>query len=231
VTQWGISEPNSCIAQNFLFVSENVLPFSMSQPNTFQHKFTYTAPEAKSVLVTGTFDQWSKTQTLTHVADGVFTGTVSIPYQTPGQAIYYKYVVDEQWVTDDKTETKNDESGNLNNIIYAPTEPVKKSTEEAPAGAAAGVGAGAAAGVAAGVAAGTATSASTGTATGAPTGTATTQASAQGQQLPPLFVPPVVLPSDKAAYQGKLQLRYDIGRREDYLFLQIGVILENQGIY
>ncbi|CAM0137983.1 unnamed protein product [Umbelopsis sp. WA50703] len=173
----------------------------MSQPNTFQHKFTYTAPEAKSVLVTGTFDQWSKTQTLTHVADGVFTGTVSIPYQTPGQAIYYKYVVDEQWVTDDKTETKNDESGNLNNIIYAPTEPVKKSTEEAPAGAAAGVGAGAAAGAAAGVAAGTATSASTGTATGAPTGTATTQASAQGQQLPPLFVPPVVLPSDKAAYQ------------------------------
>ncbi|KAJ2960662.1 hypothetical protein NQZ79_g4023 [Umbelopsis isabellina] len=164
------------VSQIFSFRFRDRLAFNMSQSNTFQHKFTYTAPEAKSVLVTGTFDQWSKTQTLNHVADGVFTGTISIPYQTPGEAIYYKYVVDEQWITDSKTETKNDESGNLNNVIYAPTEPGKNSTSETPAPA-------------------------TAVATGTATGTATTQASAQGQQLPPLFVPPVVLPSDKAAYQ------------------------------
>ncbi|KAG2176170.1 hypothetical protein INT43_005403 [Umbelopsis isabellina] len=156
----------------FSFRFRDRLAFNMSQSNTFQHKFTYTAPEAKSVLVTGTFDQWSKTQTLTHVADGVFTGTLTIPYNTPGEAIYYKYVVDEQWVTDSKTETKNDESGNLNNVIYAPAEPVKNSTDDTPVAAAA-----------------------------VATGTAATPASAQGHQLPPLFVPPVVLPSDKAAYQ------------------------------
>ncbi|KAH8555489.1 hypothetical protein BGW37DRAFT_477405 [Umbelopsis sp. PMI_123] len=138
----------------------------MSEPKTFKHTFTYTAPEAKSVLVTGTFDNWSKTQTLEYVDNGVFSATVLIPYETPGQDILYKYVVDEHWLTDSKTETTTDDAGNVNNILHAPIEP--EPTQ--------------------------------------PTVTEANVADAGPEQtkqepLPPLFVPPVVLPSDRAAYE------------------------------
>lgn len=139
----------------------------MSQPKTFQHTFSYTAPSAKSVLVTGTFDNWSKTEVLEHVADGVFTATLQIPYHTPGESILYKYVVDEEWLVDSKTETVKDESGIVNNILHAPTQAQAAK----------------------------------------PTVTESNVADAapekpKEEQLPPLFVPPVVLPSDRAAYEG-----------------------------
>ncbi|KAI9287260.1 hypothetical protein BC943DRAFT_319379 [Umbelopsis sp. AD052] len=138
----------------------------MSQQKTFKHTFTYTAPEAKSVLVTGTFDNWSKTQVLDFVNNGVFTATVQIPYETAGQDILYKYVVDDHWLTDSKTETSTDAEGNVNNILHAPIEPEVTETSVSEANVAdAG------------------------------------PEQPKQEALPPLFVPPVVLPSDRAAYE------------------------------
>lgn len=153
--------------QNFLLTLRDRFSFVMSQPKTFQHTFSYTAPSAKSVLVTGTFDNWSKTEVLEHVADGLFTATVQIPYHTPGESILYKYVVDEEWLVDSKTETVKDESGIVNNILHAPTQAQAAK----------------------------------------PTATESNVADAapeepKEEQLPPLFVPPVVLPSDRATYEG-----------------------------
>lgn len=148
----------------------------MSQPKTFKHTFTYTAPEAKSVLVTGTFDNWSKTQTLEFVNNGVFTATVQIPYETAGQDILYKYVVDDHWLTDSKTETTTDAEGNVNNILHAPAEPelTQPSVSEANVADAG-------------------------------------PEQPKQEQLPPLFVPPVVLPSDRAAYEGNICYDFGVG--------------------
>ncbi|GAB5585574.1 Cruciform DNA binding protein [Umbelopsis nana] len=146
----------------------------MGQQTTFKHTFTYTAPEAKSVLVTGTFDNWSKTQVLENVSDGVFTATVQIPYEKPGEHILYKYVVDDNWLTDSKSETDTDEHGNVNNILYAPTEPeaaAETNVTEANV---------------------------------VDAEPEQQQPKEEEQQLPPLFVPPVVLPSDRAAYEAAL---------------------------
>ncbi|KAI8575667.1 hypothetical protein K450DRAFT_260595 [Umbelopsis ramanniana AG] len=148
----------------------------MSQQKTFKHTFTYTAPEAKSVLVTGTFDNWSKTQVLDFVNNGMFTATVQIPYETPGQDILYKYVVDEHWLTDSKTETTTDAEGNVNNILHAPVEPELAQTSVSEANVAdAG------------------------------------PEQPKQESLPPLFVPPVVLPSDRAAYEGNTCYNLPLG--------------------
>lgn len=153
----------------------------MSQQTTFKHTFTCTAPEAKSVLVTGTFDNWSKTQVLENVSDGVFTATVQIPYEKPGEHILYKYVVDDNWLTDSKSETDTDEHGNVNNILYAPTEPeaaAETNVTEANV---------------------------------VDAEPEQQQPKEEEQQLPPLFVPPVVLPSDRAAYEGIVYLCFGVG--------------------
>ncbi|KAB8301162.1 hypothetical protein EYC80_003059 [Monilinia laxa] len=69
---------------------------------------------AEEVFVTGTFDNWSKSEKLERVGD-VFKKDVQLA--NAGEKIYYKFVVDGNWVTDHTAPQENDASGNLNNVL------------------------------------------------------------------------------------------------------------------
>lgn len=69
--------------------------------------FTWPMDNAQTVIVTGSFDNWSGTTHHLHrvessaeethgVTVGGFKGEVQIPY---GEKVAYKYVVDGQWMT------------------------------------------------------------------------------------------------------------------------------------
>ncbi|TGO52833.1 hypothetical protein BCON_0134g00260 [Botryotinia convoluta] len=69
---------------------------------------------AEEVFVTGTFDNWSKSEKLVKNGD-VFSKDVQLA--NAGEKIYYKFVVDGNWVTDHTAPQENDASGNLNNVL------------------------------------------------------------------------------------------------------------------
>ncbi|OTB16683.1 carbohydrate-binding module family 48 protein [Daldinia sp. EC12] len=69
---------------------------------------------ASEVYVTGTFDDWNKTEKLEKVGDH-FEKAVTLP--DASSKIYYKFVVDGNWVTDHTAPKEVDESGNENNIL------------------------------------------------------------------------------------------------------------------
>ncbi|KAH8650571.1 immunoglobulin E-set, partial [Tricladium varicosporioides] len=68
---------------------------------------------ASEVYVTGTFDNWGKTHKLYKNSKGVFQKFVEIP---TSHKIYYKFVVDGNWVTNHTAPQEADDSGNLNNV-------------------------------------------------------------------------------------------------------------------
>lgn len=78
---------------------------------TFVFKWEHPANE---VFVTGTFDDWNKTQKLDKKGD-IFEKEVTLPIST--DKIYYKFVVDGNWITDHTAPQENDQSGNLNNFL------------------------------------------------------------------------------------------------------------------
>ncbi|KAF4620158.1 hypothetical protein G7Y89_g14664 [Cudoniella acicularis] len=80
---------------------------------------------ASEVYVTGTFDNWSKSEKLIKTGD-VFEKNVTLP--SADEKIYYKFVVDGNWVTDHLAAQENDELGNLNNVLT--TENIVKHTPE-----------------------------------------------------------------------------------------------------
>ncbi|RYP27235.1 hypothetical protein DL767_007768 [Monosporascus sp. MG133] len=69
---------------------------------------------ASEVYVTGTFDDWNKTEQLDKVEDH-FEKNVTLP--DASKKIYYKFVVDGNWVIDHTAPKEIDESGNENNIL------------------------------------------------------------------------------------------------------------------
>ncbi|KAI1446274.1 carbohydrate-binding module family 48 protein [Annulohypoxylon stygium] len=69
---------------------------------------------ASEVYVTGTFDDWKKTEKLEKV-DEHFEKTVKL--QDASKKIFYKFVVDGNWVTDHTAAKEVDESGNENNVL------------------------------------------------------------------------------------------------------------------
>ncbi|KAK6332620.1 hypothetical protein TWF730_004280 [Orbilia blumenaviensis] len=75
--------------------------------------FKWSEPGAEEVFVTGSFDNWTKTEKLTKVADGSHVGVVTVPIEK----ITYKYVVDGTWTTDPKQRVEKDASGNDNNYL------------------------------------------------------------------------------------------------------------------
>lgn len=87
---------------------------------TFVFKWEHPAQE---VYVTGTFDDWSKSEKLEKVGD-IFVKDVTLP--SAAEKIYYKFVVDGNWVTDHTAPQENDASGNLNNVLT--TERIVKHT-------------------------------------------------------------------------------------------------------
>ncbi|CAG8976311.1 hypothetical protein HYALB_00005717 [Hymenoscyphus albidus] len=75
--------------------------------------FTWEHP-ASEVYVTGTFDDWSKSEKLARTGD-IFQKDVKL--KSADEKIYYKFVVDGNWVTDHTAPQENDASGNLNNVL------------------------------------------------------------------------------------------------------------------
>jgi hypothetical protein len=70
----------------------------MSHSNLYTHTFTWPPTPSHSVIVTGTFDNWSGTRHHLHKdesAGGFWKGSVEIPF---GERIAYKYVVDGHWL-------------------------------------------------------------------------------------------------------------------------------------
>ncbi|TAQ83733.1 hypothetical protein B7494_g7942 [Chlorociboria aeruginascens] len=98
---------------------------------SFVFKWEHPADE---VYVTGTFDGWSKSEKLVKTGD-VFAKDVTL--SSADEKIYYKFVVDGNWVTDHTAPQENDASGNLNNVLT--TERIVKHTP-ATAGIMSGVG-------------------------------------------------------------------------------------------
>ncbi|KAJ6516205.1 hypothetical protein C8R45DRAFT_235494 [Mycena sanguinolenta] len=82
--------------------------------------FKWPSTEPSVVIVTGTFDEWSSSVYLSKTENG-FTGTINIPFDTK---IYYKYVVDSNWVCETTSPTETDSSGNVNNVYFSPPKPV-----------------------------------------------------------------------------------------------------------
>ncbi|OTA84628.1 carbohydrate-binding module family 48 protein [Hypoxylon sp. CO27-5] len=78
---------------------------------TFVFKWEHPASE---VYVTGTFDDWKKTEQLEKVGDH-FEKAVTL--QNASEKIYYKFVVDGNWVTDHTAPKEVDASGNENNVL------------------------------------------------------------------------------------------------------------------
>lgn len=71
-------------------------------------------PGASTVFVTGTFDDWKKTEQL-NSENGVFTKRVKLPSAT--DLVHYKFVVDGDWVIDEAAPTDKDALGNTNNVL------------------------------------------------------------------------------------------------------------------
>ncbi|KAI0473013.1 hypothetical protein GGR56DRAFT_652780 [Xylariaceae sp. FL0804] len=69
---------------------------------------------ASEVYVTGTFDGWKKTEKLEKVGEH-FEKKVTLPDSSA--KIFYKFVVDGNWVTDHTAPKEADESGNENNVL------------------------------------------------------------------------------------------------------------------
>ncbi|KFZ16920.1 hypothetical protein V502_04828 [Pseudogymnoascus sp. VKM F-4520 (FW-2644)] len=94
---------------------------------TFVFKWEHPASE---VIVTGTFDNWAQTEKLQKKGD-IFEKEVTLP--SAAEKIYYKFLVDGNWVTDHTAPQEKDNLGNLNNFLT--TDRIKKHTHT-PASAA-----------------------------------------------------------------------------------------------
>ncbi|WQF88942.1 Putative AMP-activated kinase, glycogen-binding protein [Colletotrichum destructivum] len=77
------------------------------------YKFTWAHP-AEEVYVTGTFDNWTKSEKLDKVGNS-FEKTVTLP--NASEKIYYKFVVDNNWITDHTAPQEPDHEGNVNNFL------------------------------------------------------------------------------------------------------------------
>ncbi|KAF9389013.1 hypothetical protein BGX21_000196 [Mortierella sp. AD011] len=108
---------------------------SISGRRTVTVKFVYpigaSSPIPEIVQVTGTFNDWQRTDPLTrNLETSQFEGDIVISLDkiinknstAPNIKVLYKFVLDDSnWVTDPKQETDRDYAGNLNNVIYINT--------------------------------------------------------------------------------------------------------------
>lgn len=87
--------------------------------------FQWPHTEPNTVIVTGTFDQWSSSMQLTKGPTG-FKGSAKIPRD---EKIVYKFIVDEQWMVAEHEPTELDQDGNLNNVYIVPPKPLSSALE------------------------------------------------------------------------------------------------------
>ncbi|KAM0557053.1 hypothetical protein ACHAPJ_005316 [Fusarium lateritium] len=91
---------------------------------SFTFKWEHPADE---VYVTGTFDNWTKSVKL-EKKDNVFTKTVDL--KEPEGKIYYKFIVDGNWIINQSAPNEPDTEGNVNNFVTP-----DQLTSESPAAA------------------------------------------------------------------------------------------------
>ncbi|OAP65328.1 hypothetical protein AYL99_01300 [Fonsecaea erecta] len=75
--------------------------------------FKWPHPEANDVHVTGTFDDWGKSVQLDKVGD-IWEKEVDLPTD---KKIFYKFVVNDQWIIDPEAPQEDDGRGNVNNVL------------------------------------------------------------------------------------------------------------------
>ncbi|KAG7097233.1 hypothetical protein E1B28_004604 [Marasmius oreades] len=95
------------------------------------HAVTFEWPydSANNVTVTGTFDRWSSSVRL-EKQDSSFKATVKVPWN---EKVAYKFIVDGEWLVNERAPTERDSAGNLNNIYVAPEKPAEPSHSDSTA--------------------------------------------------------------------------------------------------
>jgi chromosome partitioning protein len=86
------------------------------QPTEIKKEFFYCAPEAKSVRIAGSFNNWSHTDDylMERNEEGVWSKAITLP---PGE-YYYKFVVDDTWIEDENNPNlSEDPFGGRNSVI------------------------------------------------------------------------------------------------------------------
>lgn len=79
------------------------------------YQYVIEAPDnVKSVQITGTFDNWSKS--LPEITTPPFEQTITLPEK---QDIIFKFIIDGNWTTLDSYPIVTDEHGNANNVVHA----------------------------------------------------------------------------------------------------------------
>ena len=72
-------------------------------------------PNAKTVILTGSFVDWNEKKIKMVFVNGVWRSTL----QLPGGKHHYKYIIDGQWITDPSNPLiEDDGSGNLNSVLF-----------------------------------------------------------------------------------------------------------------
>ncbi|MCJ1381888.1 hypothetical protein MMC17_005000 [Xylographa soralifera] len=89
---------------------------------------------AKEVHVTGTFDDWSKSVLLEKKDGDMHEKLVELP--RADEKIYYKFVVDDNWITDHTAPQETDSANNTNNVLL-PEQITKSQPPASHSGAAA----------------------------------------------------------------------------------------------
>ncbi|KAF5333716.1 hypothetical protein D9611_002252 [Ephemerocybe angulata] len=92
----------------------------MASNDLYEMRFEWPHREPSTVLVTGTFDQWSRSVKLTKTDTG-FVGSVQVPW---AEKVKYKFIVDGRWYTQAGQPTETDPGGYVNNIYFTPPKPL-----------------------------------------------------------------------------------------------------------
>ncbi|KAJ1657059.1 Cruciform DNA binding protein [Dispira simplex] len=101
-------------------------PQNVANVERVPHTFTWCQGNPDTVIVTGTFDGWSKENVMdrnvvsseehNHEGRVQFTKSVQIPVEP--SPVLYKYVVDGEWVHDPLNETVIGDDGIINNVLH-----------------------------------------------------------------------------------------------------------------
>ncbi|KAK2466435.1 hypothetical protein APHAL10511_002077 [Amanita phalloides] len=96
------------------------------------HEITFFWPrtDANYVIVTGTFDNWSKSIRLEKGSTG-FSTRVNVPWNS---TVTYKYFVDGRWTLDESKPRIIEPEGYINNVYVVPSKPSTPTLESAGTG-------------------------------------------------------------------------------------------------
>ncbi|TEB35389.1 hypothetical protein FA13DRAFT_1339436 [Coprinellus micaceus] len=91
-----------------------------SPSDLYEMRFEWPHRGPNSVVVTGTFDQWSSSLKLSKTETG-FVGTVRVPW---AEKIKYKFIIDGRWTCQAGQPTETDPGGFVNNVYITPPKPI-----------------------------------------------------------------------------------------------------------